>query len=168
MDATQPLILHPSKVKGVALVAGSLLLMLGGASMVKSAQPLGWAVASLFGICTLVGITLLLPASSYLRITTQGFTVCSLFRAHTFQWSDVSEFGVSQVGPNKMVMFNFAASYTNTSSVRTFNASVFGYEGGLPDSYGLGHEELASSLNQYLHRYMAANQSLNSDCPVSG
>jgi hypothetical protein len=157
MDATQPLTLHASKVKGLALVAVSLLFTFGGTLMVKSAQPLGWAVASLFGICTLVGMTLLLPASSYLRITTQGFTVCSLFRAHTFQWSDVSEFGVSQVGPRKMVMFNFAASYTNTSSVRAFNASVFGYEAGLPDSYGLGHEELASLLNQYLHRYMPAN-----------
>lgn len=147
---------------------GSLLFTLGGAMMVKSAHPLGWAVASLFGICTLVGITMLLPASSYLRITTRGFTVCSLFRAHTFQWSDVSEFGVSKVGPNKMVMFNFAASYTKTSSVRSFNASIFGYEGGLPDSYGLSHEELANLLNGYLQRHVAPKQSLNSEPAASG
>src|SRR5215210_1376947 len=153
MDATQPLILHPSKVKALALVAVSLLFTFGGTLMVKSGQPLGWAVGGFFAMCTLVGITMLLPASSYLRISTEGFKVCSLFRAHTFQWSDLSEFGVSKVGPNKMVMFNFAASYTKTSSVRSFNASVFGYEGGLPDSYGLSHEELASLLNGYLQRH---------------
>jgi hypothetical protein len=61
-----------------------------------------------------------------------------------------------------MVMFNFAASYTKTSSLRSFNASVFGYEGGLPDSYGLSHEELANLLNAYLQRHMAPHQSLNS------
>jgi hypothetical protein len=87
--------------------------------------------------------------ASYLKLDSEGFTMCSMFRAQTFRWVDVTGFGVGRVLTNKMVMFNFEPTYTRTPGLRSFNVDLVGFEAGLPDSYGLKHDELAELLNKF-------------------
>jgi hypothetical protein len=48
-----------------------------------------------------------------------------------------------------MVMFNYVKSYQRTPKLRSFNTALTGFEAGIPDSYGLRHEDLADLLNRY-------------------
>ncbi|MDE2427936.1 MAG: hypothetical protein KGM99_04365, partial [Burkholderiales bacterium] len=101
------------------------------------------------GLGLLIALVSMLPNASYLQLTPEGFTMRSLYRSHFFRWKDVTAFAVGRVVSNKMVMFNFAPTYQGPSKFRSFNASLTGYEAGLPDSYGMSHEALADLLNQY-------------------
>lgn len=123
--------------------------MLGGL-MVANAQPAGGNAVVVFGLCLLVGLSFLHPRAAYLRLTAEGFTMCSLFRAQTFRWADISRFGVAKVWLNQMVIFRLAPTATRPARLQAFNVSVFGYDGGVPDTYGLSHEALAALLNQHL------------------
>ena len=149
MDIQQPLILRPSKVKTSGLLVGCLIFVLGGAWIVPNDHMTGWLSIIFFGLCALVFAVQLLPNSSYLRLTSEGFTICSLFRAHSFKWSDVRSFSVGRVGLNKMVMFDFSEHYQDSSRLRKINVGIARHEGGLPDSYGMPHEDLVNLLNQY-------------------
>lgn len=40
-------------------------------------------------------------------------------------------------------------SYQRTPKLRSFNTELTGFEAGIPDSYGLRHEDLADLLNRY-------------------
>lgn len=117
--------------------------------MLREVVWLGWLSIGFFGLCLLVSMVLMLPNASCLELNSAGFTMCSLFRAHTILWVDVSTFGVGRIMGNKMVMFNFVDSYQGSSKLRTFNTGVTGFEAGLPDSYGLKHDELAELMNKF-------------------
>jgi hypothetical protein len=45
----------------------------------------GYLGIAFFGLGLVVFVIKLVPNSSYLRVTQEGFTVCSLFRCHTVQ-----------------------------------------------------------------------------------
>ena len=117
--------------------------------MVRSRDMFGWLAIAFFGLCLSVSLICLPPKASYLRLTPDGFTMCSLFRAHTIRWEDVTVFGVGRVFTNKMVMFNYVESYQRTPKLRWLNTELTGFEAGTPDSYGLRHEDLADLLNRY-------------------
>ena len=89
------------------------------------------------------------PQASHLRLTPDGVTICSLFRAQTIRWADVTGFGVGRIFNNKMMMFNYAESYQHSPKLRAFNTELTGFEAAIPDSYGLRHEDLADLLNRY-------------------
>ena len=150
MTAEGSVCLSPSPWKwaGVGLV--SLAFTVGGAWMIRSGDRMGWLCLAFFGLGVLVSILCVLPNASYLELDRDGFTVCAMFRAGTYAWSDVTEFGVGCVFTTKMVMFNFEPTHTRTAgAVRALNAGLTGYEAGIPDTYGLKHEELAELMNKY-------------------
>lgn len=149
MQTAQPLVLRPKRAKMAGLGLGTLLFVLTGLWMVRDGDAFGWLIVGFFGLCLLVFLALLLPGAAYLALDSEGFTMCSLFRAHTLRWADVTGFGIGRVLTNKMVMFNFVDSYRPTPGLRTLNSNLVGFEAALPDSYGLSHEALAQLMNQY-------------------
>jgi hypothetical protein len=144
-----PILLRPKPTKWLLVALGSLAFVLIGIWMIRSRDMFGWLAIVFFGLCLAVSLICLLPKASYLRLTPEGFTMCSLFRAHTIRWEDVTGFGVGRVFTNKMVMFNYVKSYQRTPRLRSFNTELTGFEAGIPDSYGLRHEDLADLLNRY-------------------
>ena len=120
-----------------------------GGWMIQSGERMGWMCLVVFGIGVLVALLSLMPNATYLRLDSEGFTMCSMYRAHSFRWADVSGFAVRRVFTNTMVMFNFEPAYVRTPGLRSFNVELVGFEAGLPDNYGLKHQELADLLNRF-------------------
>jgi len=149
MHTDRPVLLRPKPGKWLVVALGSLAFVLIGIWMVRSHEMLGWLGIVFFGLCLFVSLICMLPKASYLHLTADGFTVCSLFRASTTRWEDVTGFGVGRVFTNKMVMFNYVKSYQRSPKLRSFNTELTGFEAAIPDSYGLRHEDLADLLNRY-------------------
>ena len=123
--------------------------------MITGGESIGWGLAIFFGlIAGVFGVTVL-PNSSYLELRPEGFTVCSLFRPHTYSWVDVGPFAVGKIGLNPMVVFDFSGNYEPSPRLRQVAAELTGSEGALPDSYGLSLPELAQLLNEYRGAYHA-------------
>ena len=118
-----PILLRPKPTKWLLVALGSLAFVLIGIWMVRSRDMFGWLAIAFFGLCLAVSLICLLPKASYLRLTPDGFTMCSLFRAHTIRWEDVTGFGVGRVFTNKMVMFNYVESYQRTPKLRWIKRS---------------------------------------------
>jgi hypothetical protein len=152
------LVLRPgrSRVLGVLALCGGFTAV--GAWMVAGGEWLGWLVAGFFGLGVAICAVLLLPGSASLRLGPEGFEVCSLFRARSYRWADVEGFGVTSVGGNRMVAFNFAPAFPSSAVARRLAVLMIGWEGALPDTYGIGAGELAALLNSYKHAAVPADQ----------
>jgi hypothetical protein len=144
-----PQVLRPRRWKVLGLLAVSGGFTAGGVWMLAAGEWEGWLVSGFFGLCFIVAAALLLPGSAYLRLGPEGFEVCSLFRARSYRWADVEGFGVALVGGNRMVAFNFAPGFPGSVVARRLAVLLSGWEGALPDTYGMGAEELAALLNGY-------------------
>ncbi|HZS96723.1 MAG TPA: STM3941 family protein [Terriglobales bacterium] len=149
MQTNKPILLRPKATQWLVVALGSLAFVLIGIWMVRSREMFGWLGIVFFGLCLSVSLICMLPKASYLRLTPDGFTICSLFRAHTICWEDVTGFGVGRVFTSRMVMFNYVESYQRSPKLRSFNTELTGFEAAIPDSYGLRHEDLADLLNRY-------------------
>ena len=137
------------------LLLCSLAFVAGGVLMIRDGALLGWLVAGFFGLCAVVFATMLLPSSSYLDLDAEGFTVCSLYRRHRTAWRHVDHFRAGGVMGNAMVMYCFVEGYVPQATLRRFNRELAGGDAGLPDSYGMGVEGLASLMNDLLRDYRA-------------
>ncbi len=124
-----------------------------GGLMVYNHRPAGWFVAIVFGLGSIVFVVQLWPNSSYLLLEADGFTVRSLYRSHKYGWADVDYFAVTRIGVNKMVAFDFASDYEKGRRARRMAVGISGYEGALPDRYGMRPEQLADLLNEWKARY---------------
>lgn len=144
-----PRVLRPRRIKFLGFFVASIGFTIIGGMMVSDGEHLGWFCAVFFGACAFVFAILLLPNSSFLKIDENGFTVCSLFRSHTYSWKDIQSFDIAIVGIQKMVVFNFSNTYKDARIARRMSVATCGYEAGLPDSFGLTPSELARLLNQY-------------------
>ncbi len=149
MQSPNTVVLRPGRLKWAGIGVFCLLFTVAGVWLGSTGDKIGWGCAVLFGLGFLVSAASLLPGATYLRLTDEGFTMCSMYRSHTYRWQDVSGFTVGRVFTNKMVLFNFEPTYQRTPGLRSINVDLVGYEGGLPDSYGLSHEALAELLNQF-------------------
>jgi hypothetical protein len=147
MTPELPLTLRPSKAKATVLFLGSAVFVVGGFLMIASEPFAGWFCVVFFGLCALVAAAQVLPNASYLRLTPQGFAVRSLFRESSLCWWDVSEFGVTVIGHNRFVGWNYCSSYPKQARLRGINVALSGFEAALPDSYGRPAAELAELLN---------------------
>jgi len=86
--------------------------------MIREGDLGGWLVAAVFGAFALTGLVLILPGATYLRLTPEGFTICSLYRKSFIRWTDVQDFRVVLIGRSKMVGFDYAPHYTRTARLR--------------------------------------------------
>lgn len=148
-DAPDTLLLRPSRIKNLLLLAVSAAFTVGGTTMIRDSRSMGWFVVVFFGLCTLVAVILLLPNSSYLRLTRDGLETRSLFRSSKLQWTDVAAFRAGRIGLNAMVLIEYAPSYPRVRRGRAVAAALTGAEGALPDTYGRSAKALASLLNEW-------------------
>jgi hypothetical protein len=117
--------------------------------MVREGDSTGWAAILFFGTGGIVFCLLLLPGSAYLKLDPAGFTICSLFRTHSIRWQEVDSFEVARIASRKMVVFNFSNLHRGPEFARKLASKISGYEGALPETYGLSAEELAAVMNRW-------------------
>ena len=151
-DAPDTLLLRPSRTKNLLLLAVSAAFTVGGATMIRDSRGMGWFVLVFFGLCTVIFMTLLVPNSSYLRLTRDGLETRSLFRSSKLQWADVASFRAGRIGLNAMVLVEYAPSYRRARTGRAVATALAGAEGALPDTYGRSAKALASLLNEWRAR----------------
>jgi hypothetical protein len=125
------------------------MLMAVGVWLILAGEWFGWLAAIFFGLCAIVLAATLLPNSSYLQIGPEGFAIRSLYRTQSFRWSDVGPFVVRRFKNGQMVMFDFSEEYSQQRRLRELSKALAGHDGGLVDSYGLSHDDLAALLNRY-------------------
>jgi hypothetical protein len=149
-------ILRPSRRKVAVYASISLLFVVVGFLTRGEEGWFAWSGIVFFGLCFLVFVANLVPGCSLLRLSAEGFEMRSLFRSHSYRWQDIELFGVGRVGLRRMVMFNFAASFRSHAKGRAVAASLTGWQGALPDTYGLSAEALAELLNERRNAATAA------------
>ena len=129
------------------------MLMGGGLAGVSEGETIqGWFVTAFFGLCLAVALVMMLPGAGYLRLQPEGFEICSLFRRTHVRWLDVQSFKVARVGPNRMVVFNFAQDHSPGRTGRRIARGLSGWEGGVPHTFGMAPEALADLMNDYRKR----------------
>lgn len=151
-NASSTLLLRPRRAKWLLMLIASLALTVAGISMIRGGETKGWFVVAVFALSTLVSGAMLLPGSAYLRLTPDGFEMRSLYRHSRTRWVDVTGFRAGRIGLNKMVMFDYAPSYTRSARARAVASALAGTEGALPDTYGHSAEALATLLNDWRAR----------------
>src|ERR1700746_1330412 len=118
-----PVTLRSSRKKILGLLLLALVFVTSGIWTLPQGGVASWICIVFFGICAVVAAVNLLPNSSYLRITREGFTICSSFRCRFIEWQHVGRFGVSHGGFKKMVGWDAAQS---TSKIGTANKFLTG------------------------------------------
>lgn len=148
-----PTTLYPSKLKLTLLLLVSLVFVVTGIWIVNSGDVKGLLVVGFFGICLLVAVIQFHPKASYLHLSTEGFTVCSLFRSSFVSWQHVQEFGLISISSNTMVAWNYAPYYVAADRARAVSQALSGYEAALPDTYGLKPQHLTQLMSDLLSQY---------------
>jgi len=148
-----PIVLRPRRTKLLLLLVVCLAFVAAGWMMVRDGEKMGYVCSALFVLGGLVFAVNLHPSAAYLRLEETGFTFCNLFRAHTVLWRDVRNFDVWKTRGNRMVTWNFVASYCGGGRARSLSRAVSGFDAGLPDTYGLKAAELADVMNTLRNRY---------------
>ena len=147
--ANLPVTFYPSKTKAIGLLFGSLAFVVAGIFIVAKGQvALGYSGICFFGLGIPVALLMLNRKAAYLRLELDGFTVCSLYRAHKTPWSDVERFEVARIVLNKMIVWNFSLAHREHHTAKAFAKSIAGHEAALPDTYGFKAEDLCKLLNE--------------------
>jgi hypothetical protein len=147
-----PMTFYPKRGSALLLFLGSGAFVAAGIWIGMSGESVGYWGAVFFGLGVVVGVVQMIPGSSYLKLTRDGFEFSAMFRRHFVLWSDVSEFGVMTIrqgglAVNRMVGFNYSVPAKGVSG-RALSRAVAGFEGGLPDCYGHRAEVLAEMMTR--------------------
>lgn len=144
----QRLVLYPSRLRWglmALLCAGFTAIGVFGLDRHWGA----WLVIAVFGGGLLIVLLNLVPGASHLAVDAQGIQLRSLFRTHRFAWTDIAGFGVTRIGMNSYVGFDYAPGYPRHLRLRKVNAGLSGFEAALPDTYGHRSEHLADWLQRW-------------------
>jgi hypothetical protein len=159
-----PFKLHTSKTKTILL----LLLALAFATMssflaLREGSLVGWMGCALFGLGVLVFAINLLPGASYLLVTEEGIEVASLFRRKRHKWSDFAGFGTYSLYQKGIpirtcvgIRFRDELKGASQFARSVARAASDGFDGALPDSYGMKPKDLAVLLNEVLAQRVSA------------
>lgn len=141
--------LKPSLLKRLGLLAICSLFVTIGIFLVEDNSFLAWSTIIFFGLGVLVFSIHLLPNSSYLILSHEGFEVRNLYRSYFTKWSEVKRFTVGTSGKTKMVQFNYSSGHKKQSKGKLISRLLSGSEGGLPDTYGMKADQLARLMNEW-------------------
>jgi hypothetical protein len=144
-----PRTLYPGLAKWLKLTLGATFATAVGLAMNANAAPFGIFVTAFFGICTIVGVTMLLPGSSVLRLDGNGFEITKFFfLKKTYRWRDVSDFVVLRISRNDAVVFK--ADKPRLGIYERISAAMAGGRNGyLPDTYGMAAGELVRLMTRW-------------------
>jgi hypothetical protein len=151
-DDDNRLLLRPS-------ILGHLGLFLGCAAFVVAAlvtwkgEFMGWFAVCFFGLGLVLPIVQMMPNASYLLLTEDGFESCSLYRTWKVSWDEIEFFGTVNIGHNNMVAFNFSDRYDRSKFSSRLASIIAGYEGALPDTYGMKADDLARLMSEWKTRF---------------
>lgn len=149
--------LYPSRRKHIRLAAVSGAFV-SASFWIPDGSAAKWWVAVFFGVCLLVFLTQLVPGVSNLRLTSEGFIVRSLMRnSPIIRWSEVSPFVVVWVQNRKMVVYDSQVDRATSPGLAEASTFLVGASSGLPDTYGMSAEDLATLMNEWRYRYADPN-----------
>ena len=146
---------RPRNPKKVLLGLVSLAFVVSGVFMTYDQPVLGWFITLFFGICLIVFLIQLIPGSTELNLTKEGFEMTSLFRKNMTKWTDVDSFKIGHLGRNKTVMFDYVNGHNKQVTGKLIAKQLSGNHGALPTTYGLKAIELLKILNEWKNKYGA-------------
>ena len=154
--------LYPKQSQAIGLFFLCTIFVAIGIWMGVTGEWIGYLIAGFFGLGVVIFIVQLIPGSAYLRLDSEGFIFCSLYRRITLPWSAIDGFHVvvmRQTGLeiHELVGFNFVPDYNRSQLSRQISSAVAECEGGLPNTYGKSAGELARLMNEHLKKCRAKN-----------
>lgn len=152
MDAQTnlPITLRPNRLRAFGALCGSLCLTALSIWMVARDPLIGYLGAAFFGSAILLSTISLFPGSSYLQLTEDGFTICSLFRKTTTRWTDVDRFSEIEIGYNYVVSWLYTKDHVVQETGARVSITLADSEAALPDTYGMEAKELVELMNELL------------------
>lgn len=119
---------------------------------------------SLCCVSLFVFVTLLIPGSSYLELTPEGFTFCCLYLRQKYRWENVSNFRAQ--GDVNCIVFDLTNGRSNRVYDRIYRA--WSRHEFLADGYVLGkfkmtHQALIELLDEWRERYSGTKKSKSGD-----
>lgn len=169
---------RPGKQKYVWFLLMCIVLAIGGGWMLglQDASPkvrfMGGLCIALFGALAVMAALQLLPNSLRLQVKPDGLAVRTKWWTTDFyRWTDIERFGVAEFTLKwtgdpmtsvikghvsggrhcRRVGFTFSSTYPGGGlawKFKDYNQSHYGFDGLLPDDYGMDCDKLAVHLNQ--------------------
>jgi hypothetical protein len=146
---------RPRNSRTILFALGSLAFLVPGAYMIKEQPVIGWFVTLFFGLGLIVFLIQIIPGSTELTLTKEGFEMTSLFRKGTIRWTEIESFNIGYIGGNKTIVFDFNERYKKHKTGKIISKGLSGSHGALPTTYGLKAKELLKILNEWKHQYGA-------------
>lgn len=143
------LILKPKKGKTILLLLVCVLFVLSSIIVINDDQWTAWLGIVFFGLGVIVFTIQLIPGSSKLTLSKEGFTVTNLFKSHLILWEDVQRFHVSSIGKKQSVVFDYSKGHKKHKVGKAIAKTMANAHGALPDNYGMKLEDLAQLLNEW-------------------
>ena len=114
-----------------------------------------WVLIVFFGVGVFIAFVALLPGTTYLRLTPEGYEMRAAFRTLKQSWQHIERFQTYRLplSWNRNVGIIYDPSYKSRARTRRLNRSLAGVDGALSDNYGLAANELANLMNEWLNRY---------------
>lgn len=151
-------VLRPNPLKTIALLIVSALFVVIGFYLIDENPFMTWTAAIFFGSGVIVFAIQLLPNSSSLKLSNDGFEVKNLFKSHFTKWSNVNQFRVGYAGRTKMVVFDFSQEHKKYNVGKKVAKFLAGNEGALPDTYGMKAKDLSKLMNDWKSKNESAVQ----------
>jgi hypothetical protein len=148
------LVLRPSRRKTILLLLISLVFVaIGVVALANRKWGVGLSSTIFFGFGAVVAAIQLRPEASYLKLTPQGFVICSLFRkSPLIPWAQVRNFRVGSLPPAGKRMVLYDSDSSSHQVLRGLSRGLAGASDGLPDNYGMKYQELADLMNAWKSR----------------
>jgi hypothetical protein len=149
-------ILRASRTKWLAnlllFAAGEAILLI--LAIIVPKHPISWALIVIFGVGVFMSFVELLPGTTYLRLTPEGYEQRAHFRTSKQSWQHIERFQTYRLPARwkRYVGIIYDPSYKSDTRARRLNRSLSRVDGMLSDNYGLAADELANLMNEWLNR----------------
>lgn len=151
-------ILRPGVLKTIVLLLVCALFVTIGILYMDENLFTSWMGILFFGLGAIVFVIQLIPNSSYLKLTIEGFEVKNLFRTTFTKWSEVELFTVGRVRRSLMVLYNYSIEHNKYNTAKKMVRSLAGNEAALPNNYGMKAIELAKLMNEWKLKEAKCNE----------
>jgi len=156
--------LRPRKLKTIGFLLIFFAFVYGGFSFMDEKTLLGWSCIIFFGLGAIVFIIQLIPNSSYLKLTEDGFEMRSLYRSYFTKWDEIKSFRAGSISiptyiqfgimhtKKKMVFFDYEKDHKKHRIGKAFSNALSGSQAALPDLYGMKVDDLAKLMNKWKNK----------------